>query len=55
MGEVRLFQKLREVKKDIQTFLMELQQSGRYIGYETSEQRQKKVNLQQRIQSLDTK
>ena len=55
MGEARLFQKVREVKKDIQTFLMELQQSGRYIGYETSEQRQKKVNLQQRIQSLDTK
>ena len=37
MGEARFFQKINEIKRDVQSFLMDLQVTGRYIGDKTEE------------------
>ena len=55
MSEAKLFQKTKQIKEDINKFLKELEETGGYIGNENSAQRSMKIDLQRRIQSLDTK
>ena len=55
MGEARIFQKIKDIKKDIKTFLTELEKSKRHSGNEIEEQQRTKLELHQRLQTLDTK